>query len=70
VGALGGVFINIVLRASYVSDAKSATNAFWVFLAFYVVCAVVTWFVFLRLHEHRAHAGETIGRAPTPVAAS
>ncbi|PRC53968.1 MFS transporter, partial [Mycobacterium sp. ITM-2017-0098] len=42
VGALGGVFINIVLRASYVSDAKSATNAFWVFLAFYVVCAVVT----------------------------
>ncbi|MBI3227319.1 MAG: NarK/NasA family nitrate transporter [Mycolicibacterium cosmeticum] len=49
VGALGGVFINIVLRASYVSDAKSATNAFWVFLAFYVICAVVTWFVFLRI---------------------
>jgi NNP family nitrate/nitrite transporter-like MFS transporter len=49
VGALGGVFINIVLRASYVSDAKSATNAFWVFLGFYVVCAVVTWFVFLRI---------------------
>ena len=49
VGALGGVFINIVLRASYVGDAKSATNAFWVFLGFYVVCAFVTWFVFLRL---------------------
>jgi MFS transporter, NNP family, nitrate/nitrite transporter len=49
VGALGGVFINIVLRMSYVSDAKSATNAFWVFLGFYVVCAFVTWFVFLRM---------------------
>ena len=61
VGALGGVFINVVLRASYVSDAKSATNAFWVFLGFYVVCAFVTWFVFLRLH--RAHTGEHIGRS-------
>ncbi|MGE0220817.1 nitrate/nitrite transporter [Mycolicibacterium sp.] len=69
VGALGGVFINVVLRASYVSDAKSATNAFWVFLVFYVVCAVVTWFVFLRLHEHRTHAGEHIGRAAAPVPA-
>ncbi len=69
VGALGGVFINIVLRASYVSDAKSATTAFWVFLVFYVVCAVVTWFVFLRLREQRAHSGEHVGRASTPVPA-
>jgi MFS transporter, NNP family, nitrate/nitrite transporter len=69
VGALGGVFINIVLRASYVGDAKSATNAFWVFLAFYVVCAVVTWFVFLRLKERRVDSGEHVGRAKTPVAA-
>jgi len=70
VGALGGVFINIVLRASYVSDAKSATMAFWVFLGFYVVCAFVTWFVFLRLHEHRAHTGEHIGRMSAPVGAA
>lgn len=48
IGALGGVFINVVLRASYVSDAKSATTAFWVFLAFYLACAWVTWAVFLR----------------------
>lgn len=68
VGALGGVFINVVLRASYVGSAKSATNAFWVFLAFYVVCAFVTWFVFLRLQEQRTHTGENIGRAaPVPV---
>jgi NNP family nitrate/nitrite transporter-like MFS transporter len=56
VGALGGVFINIVLRMSYVSDAKSATNAFWVFLGFYVVCAFVTWFVFLRMGAARRSA--------------
>lgn len=62
VGALGGVFINVALRLSYTSDAKSATYAFWVFLAFYVVCAVVTWFVFLRMQTVRATTGEHIGR--------
>lgn len=51
IGALGGVFINLVLRASYLSPAKSATNAFWVFLGFYVVCAAVTWVVFLRVRS-------------------
>lgn len=68
VGALGGVFINIVLRMSYVGDAKSATNAFWVFLGFYVVCAVVTWFVFLRM-QSAAPTGEKLGRTPAPVGA-
>ncbi|WP_031937427.1 nitrate/nitrite transporter [Prescottella defluvii] len=48
VGGLGGVGINLVLRASYSSPAKSATMAFWVFLGFYVVCALVTWVVFVR----------------------
>ena len=67
IGALGGVFINVVLRASYVGDAKSATNAFWVFLGFYVICAIVTWFVFLRIQTARAGAGEEIGRAAAPV---
>ncbi|WP_194827121.1 MFS transporter [Nocardia sp. XZ_19_231] len=47
IGALGGVGINMVLRSSY-SSTSSATSAFWVFLAFYVVCAAVTWTVFLR----------------------
>ncbi|WP_216908178.1 nitrate/nitrite transporter [Nocardia noduli] len=47
IGALGGVGINLVLRSSYSSTA-SATTAFWVFMAFYVACAVVTWAVFLR----------------------
>jgi NNP family nitrate/nitrite transporter-like MFS transporter len=70
VGALGGVFINVVLRASYVGEAKSATNAFWVFMAFYVICAIVTWVVFLRIQTARASSGEHIGRAPAPVTAS
>ncbi|GLE57434.1 putative integral membrane nitrite extrusion protein NarK3 [Mycobacteroides chelonae] len=48
IGALGGVAINLVLRASYLSAAKSATMAFWVFLAFYVVCAAVTWYAYVR----------------------
>jgi MFS transporter, NNP family, nitrate/nitrite transporter len=69
VGALGGVFINVALRVSYVGSAKSATNAFWVFLAFYVICAVVTWVVFLRMQSVRAVAGEHVGGAPTPVGA-
>ncbi|PPJ24370.1 MFS transporter [Nocardia nova] len=47
IGALGGVAINLVLRSSYAST-NSATTAFWVFLAFYVVCAIVVWSVFLR----------------------
>lgn len=47
IGSLGGVGINMVLRSSYAST-NSATTAFWVFLAFYVVCAAVTWTVFLR----------------------
>jgi NNP family nitrate/nitrite transporter-like MFS transporter len=48
VGALGGVFINVVLRASYAGADKSATMAFWVFLAFYLVCLAVTWIAYVR----------------------
>ena len=66
IGALGGVFINVVLRASYVGEAKSATNAFWVFLAFYVVCAVVTWAVFLRMRHAEAGRANSSGRLPRP----
>jgi NNP family nitrate/nitrite transporter-like MFS transporter len=48
VGALGGVGVNILLRASYLSPAKSATMAFWVFLGFYILCAAITWFAYVR----------------------
>jgi NNP family nitrate/nitrite transporter-like MFS transporter len=69
VGALGGVFINVALRMSYTGAAKSATSAFWVFLAFYVICAIVTWIVFLRMQAVRAVTGEHVGRTPEPVGA-
>ena len=39
---------NLVLRASYLSPAHSATMAFWVFLGSYVVCAAITWFAYVR----------------------
>ncbi len=56
VGGLGGVGINLVLRASYGSAAASATLAFWVFLGFYIVCGILTWTVFVRrpAMEHAA----------------
>ncbi|HMS77566.1 nitrate/nitrite transporter [Gordonia sp. (in: high G+C Gram-positive bacteria)] len=47
VGGLGGVGINLVLRASYKSN-QSATAAFWIFMAFYVVAAVITWWFYVR----------------------
>ncbi|MEC3916502.1 nitrate/nitrite transporter [Nocardia sp. CDC160] len=58
IGALGGVGINLVLRSSYAST-KSATTAFWVFMAFYVLCAAVCWAVFLR--RPSAHSATTDG---------
>jgi NNP family nitrate/nitrite transporter-like MFS transporter len=47
VGALGGLLINLAFRQSF-QDTGSGVPAFWVFLAFYLVCAVVTYAVYLR----------------------
>ena len=47
IGALGGVGINLVLRQSYLSSG-SATTAFWVFTAYYVAAAALTWARYLR----------------------
>lgn len=59
IGALGGVGINLVLRSSYAST-NSATTAFWVFLAFYIACAAVTWAVFLRRPGLRSPADDAV----------
>jgi NNP family nitrate/nitrite transporter-like MFS transporter len=68
IGALGGVGINVVLRASYLSPAKSATTAFWVFLAFYVMCAAITWFAYVRTPRRMPAAKSvTVGQAPAPA---
>ncbi|WP_243858790.1 NarK/NasA family nitrate transporter [Mycobacterium sp. DL440] len=47
IGALGGVGINLALRQSYLSSG-SATAAFWIFLAFYVLASACTWFRYVR----------------------
>ncbi|MCV7067216.1 NarK/NasA family nitrate transporter [Mycolicibacterium farcinogenes] len=47
IGALGGVGINLALRQSYLSSG-SATAAFCIFLAFYVVASAVTWMRYVR----------------------
>ncbi|OZM83686.1 NarK/NasA family nitrate transporter [Pseudonocardia sp. MH-G8] len=59
VGALGGLFINLAFRQAFLS-AGSGDPAFWSFLAFYVVCVVVTYVVYLRpapAGAVHAHAG-------------
>ncbi len=47
VGALGGLFINLAFRQSFLV-AQSGDPAFWSFLGFYAVCAVVTYVGYLR----------------------
>jgi NNP family nitrate/nitrite transporter-like MFS transporter len=64
IGALGGVGINLMLRASYLSAAKSATMAFWVFLGFYLVCVALTWFVYVRAATHGRPDSATITQTP------
>jgi NNP family nitrate/nitrite transporter-like MFS transporter len=56
VGALGGFLIPITFNSPWVSDPLAATKlAFWVFTAFYAVCAVTTWAVYVR--RNAAHPG-------------
>jgi len=46
-GALGGVGINLALRQSYLSTGTD-TPAYWVFLVFYIVAAIITWHGYVR----------------------
>ena len=47
IGAFGGLLINLAFRESFLA-AKSGTPAFWSFVAFYAVCFVLTYVVYLR----------------------
>ncbi|MGW5354699.1 nitrate/nitrite transporter [Streptomyces sp. NPDC004031] len=62
VGALGGVGINLAFRESFL-DTADGTPAFVAFLAYYAVCFLVTWAVYLR---RPARTGTT-GEQATPV---
>jgi MFS transporter, NNP family, nitrate/nitrite transporter len=47
VGALGGVGINLALRESYL-DSGTETWAYWLFLASYVIAAILTLMLYVR----------------------
>jgi NNP family nitrate/nitrite transporter-like MFS transporter len=47
VGALGGVLVQLAFRQSFLS-LGTGTAAYIAFVAFYGVCAVVTWYVYIR----------------------
>jgi NNP family nitrate/nitrite transporter-like MFS transporter len=52
IGALGGVGVNLSLRQSFLDTGK-ADNAYVAFIAFYAVCVLVTWAVYLRPSSRR-----------------
>ncbi|BAJ28695.1 MULTISPECIES: nitrate/nitrite transporter [Kitasatospora] len=58
VGALGGLFINLAFRESFLV-AKSGTPAFVSFLAAYAVCSALTWAVYLRRPAGAADTADT-----------
>jgi NNP family nitrate/nitrite transporter-like MFS transporter len=47
IGAMGGVFINLAFRQSFLAT-KSGIPACWFFMGFYGVCVVVTYVIYLR----------------------
>ena len=62
VGAMGGFLIPIAFSSPWVDDPLSATKgAFVVFTCFYVVCALVTFAVYLRKPAQGDEAGDGRG---------
>ncbi|HEY3894805.1 MAG TPA: nitrate/nitrite transporter [Pseudonocardiaceae bacterium] len=47
IGALGGFFINLAFRQAFLTTG-SGVLAFYSFIAFYAVCAIVTYAVYMR----------------------
>ncbi|TDB98738.1 nitrate/nitrite transporter [Actinomadura sp. 7K534] len=47
VGAFGGVLVNVAFRQSFLAYG-TGDGAYLAFIAFYVVCCVITWLVYLR----------------------
>ncbi len=52
VGALGGVGVNVAFRQSFLGNGNG-NGAYVTFIAFYAVCFLVTWAVYLRSHKGR-----------------
>ena len=47
IGAFGGVLVNIAFRQSFLANGNG-NAAYIAFIAFYVACVALTWFVYLR----------------------
>jgi MFS transporter, NNP family, nitrate/nitrite transporter len=52
IGAFGGVLVNLAFRQSFLAYG-SGNGAYVAFIAFYAVCAAVTWAVYLRTSPRR-----------------
>jgi len=52
IGAFGGVLVNVAFRQSFLSN-QNGNAAYIGFIAFYAVCFIVTWFVYLRKSPSR-----------------
>ena len=52
IGAFGGVLVNVAFRQSFLTY-KSANGAYIAFIAFYALCFLVTWMVYLRPSARR-----------------
>jgi NNP family nitrate/nitrite transporter-like MFS transporter len=67
-GALGGVVINLALRQSYLSTGTD-TPAYWIFLAFYVFAATLTWKRYVRRPGSTTSAQQKAATAESDVTA-
>jgi len=52
IGAFGGVLVNLAFRQSFLAY-KTADAAYVTFIAFYALCVLVTWAVYLRSSSRR-----------------
>jgi NNP family nitrate/nitrite transporter-like MFS transporter len=52
IGALGGVMVNLAFRQSFLT-LKNGDGAYIAFIAFYAVCCLATWVVFMRQRPSR-----------------
>ncbi|MGH3389173.1 MAG: MFS transporter, partial [Actinomadura sp.] len=52
VGAFGGVLVNIAFRQSFLTY-KTGDGAYVAFIAFYALCFVLTWLVYMRTHARK-----------------
>jgi NNP family nitrate/nitrite transporter-like MFS transporter len=52
IGAFGGVLVNVAFRQSFLTY-HTGDAAYLAFVAFYVLCLVVTWAVYIRRSPHR-----------------